>query len=83
MKTTDHRKDGTFRRGHKAASKGEPRRMWSGRLPERTHGKLRSLVAGGAHDSQADAIAAAVDRLANVRGEQRDEPSYTNHGRAT
>jgi Arc/MetJ-type ribon-helix-helix transcriptional regulator len=38
--------------------------MWSGRLPERTHDKLRSLVAGRAHDSQSDAIAAAVDLLA-------------------
>lgn len=72
MKKTDHRKDGTFRRGHKAASKGEPRKMWSGRLPERTHEKLRALVVGGAHDSQADAIAAAVDALsANMPDQPR------------
>lgn len=58
-----HRKDGTFRRGHKAASKGEPRKMWSGRLPERTHKKLRALKEAKAFGSQADAIASAVDAL--------------------
>lgn len=61
----DHRKDGSFRRRNQAASKGEPRKMWSGRLPESTHGQLRWLVDSGAHSSQADAIAKAVSVLAN------------------
>lgn len=61
----DHRKDGSFRRRNQAASKGEPRKMWSGRLPKSTHGQLQWLVDSGAHSSQADAIAKAVAVLAN------------------
>lgn len=68
------RKDGTFRRGHKAASKGEPREMWSGRLPVRTHEKLRAVVAAGAHKSQADAVAAAVDALSSANTPAEPQP---------
>jgi hypothetical protein len=62
---TDHRKDGTFRRRNQAASKGEPRKMWSGRLPANTHDQLSAIVSSGAHKSQADAIAHAVSILAS------------------
>ena len=67
--STDHRKDGSFRRRNQAASKGETRKMWSGRLPQSTHDQLLAIVASGAHKSQADAIAKAVAVLANVKGQ--------------
>lgn len=54
---------GTFAKGNLAAYKGEPRRMWAGRLPESTHSDLKALVESRAFRSQSDAIAAAVARL--------------------
>lgn len=70
----DRRKDGSFRRRNQAASKGAPRKMWSGRLPVSTHDQLLALVASGAHKSQADAIAHAVSALANAKVCQRGQP---------
>lgn len=77
----DHRKDGTFRRGHTAASKGEPREMWSGRLPLRTHEKLRAVVEAGTHKSQADAVAAAVDALSSANPSSRSDGSAISRQR--
>lgn len=57
--TTPHRKDGTFRRGNRAAAKGaDDRKPVTMRLPEVTRAKLRAHATS--ERSQADIVIAAV-----------------------
>jgi hypothetical protein len=52
------------RPGNRNAAKDTgPRSMWSGRLPDVTIAKLKTLVDAKRYDSQADAIWDAVRRL--------------------
>lgn len=60
---------GTFAAGNTAGAKDRgPRTMWAGRLPLATQQIARDLVARGLADSQADAIADALDRHAVALG---------------
>ena len=67
--TTAHRKDGTFRRGNQAGAKQQgPRTPCTYRLPTATQQLIRSMVARGVSDSQADAIADAIAERAAALG---------------
>lgn len=67
--TSSHRKDGTFRRGNRAAAKGaDDRTMTSVRLPAATRALIRAMVTRGLSPSQADAISAAIEGHAKALG---------------
>lgn len=67
--TTPHRKDGTFRRGNRAAAKGaDDRTMTSVRLPAVTRALIRAMVEQGLTPSQSDAISASIAAHAKTLG---------------